>query len=107
MEYPSGKVLRKIPLENPRQPFAAFCLDDAAVATAALAGGITVWDWKAGTPLRQIAAAQTGSIACLAVQPRRPAPGHAADPTAGFASGRRRRAGWKRPSARTGRACAA
>ncbi|MGB8168816.1 MAG: protein kinase [Chthoniobacteraceae bacterium] len=69
LEYPSGNVLRKIPLENPRQPFAAFCLDDAAVATAALAGGITVWDWKAGTPLRQIAAAQTGSIACLASSP--------------------------------------
>jgi len=69
MEYPSGKVLRKIPLENPRQPFATFCLDDAAVATAALAGGITVWDWKAGKPLRQIDAAQTGSIACLASSP--------------------------------------
>lgn len=69
MEYPSGKVLRKVSLENPRQPFAAFCLDDAAVATAALAGGITVWNWKAGTPLRQIAAAQTGSIACLASSP--------------------------------------
>ncbi|MGB8166905.1 MAG: serine/threonine-protein kinase [Chthoniobacteraceae bacterium] len=69
MEYPSGKVLRKIELENPRQPFAAFCLDEAAVATAARAGGITVWDWKAGTRLRQIAAAQTGSIACLASSP--------------------------------------
>ena len=69
MEYPSGNVLRKIRLEKPGQPFAAFCLDDAAVATAAKAGGITVWDWKAGTPLRQIAAAQTGSIACLASSP--------------------------------------
>ncbi len=69
MEYPSGKVLRITKLENPRQPFAAFCLDDTAVATAALAGGITVWDWKAGTPLRQIAAAQTGSISCLAASP--------------------------------------
>ena len=69
MEYPSGKELRKIPLNNPRQPFAAFCLDDAAVATAALAGGITVWDWQAGKPLRQIDAAQTGSIACLASSP--------------------------------------
>jgi len=69
MEYPSGKVLRRIPLENPRQPFAAFCLDDAAVATAALAGGITVWNWKAGKPLRQIDAAQTGSIACLVSSP--------------------------------------
>ncbi|MFK5282454.1 WD40 repeat domain-containing protein, partial [Lacticaseibacillus paracasei] len=28
-----------------------------------------MWDWKAGTPLRQIAAAQTGSIACLASSP--------------------------------------
>jgi len=65
VEYPSGNFLQQIPLKNPRQPFAAFCLDDTAVATAALAGGITVWDWKAGTPLRQIAAAQTGSIACL------------------------------------------
>ncbi|HRK14457.1 MAG TPA: serine/threonine-protein kinase, partial [Prosthecobacter sp.] len=69
VEYPTGKVLRRIPFENPRQPFAAFCLDDAAVATAAPTGGITVWDWQAGTPLRQIAAAQTGSIACLASSP--------------------------------------
>lgn len=82
MEYPSGALLRKIPLQNPRQPFAAFCLDDAALATAALAGGITVWDWKAGTPLRQIDAAQTGSIGCLAASPdglHLPA-----DPVAGF-----------------------
>ena len=69
LEYPSGKVLRRILHNHPRQPFAAFCLEDAAVATAALAGGITVWDWKAGTPLHQIAAAQTGSIACLASSP--------------------------------------
>lgn len=70
VEYPSGNVLRKVPLDyNARQPFARFCLGDAAVATAALAGGITVWDWRAGKPLRQIAAAQTGSIACLAVSP--------------------------------------
>ncbi len=69
MEYPSGKVLRKITFEAHSQPFAAFCLGDAAVATAALAGGITVWDWQAGTPLRQIAAAQTGSIDCLAASP--------------------------------------
>jgi WD40 repeat protein len=69
MEYPSGKVLQKIPLENPRQPFATFCLDDAAVATAALAGGITVWDWQEGKPLRQIDAAQTGSIAFLTSSP--------------------------------------
>ena len=68
LEYPSGKVLKKIEL-NPCQPYAAFCLDDGAVATAATAGGITVWDWKAGTPLRQIAAAETGSIACLASSP--------------------------------------
>jgi WD40 repeat protein len=70
VEYPSGKVLHKtsFPSEG-RQPFAQFCLDDAAMATAALAGGITVWDWKAGKPLRQIAAAQTGSIACLASSP--------------------------------------
>jgi|GEM_PF-574922 len=69
MEYPSGAVLQKIPLKNPYQPFATFCLDDAAVATAASAGGITVWDWQAGKPLRQIEAAQTGSIACLASSP--------------------------------------
>ena len=68
MHYPSGNVLRKIGL-NPCQPFAAFCLDDGAVATAATGGGITVWDWNAGTPLRQIAAAQTGSIGCLAASP--------------------------------------
>ena len=72
--YPSGDLLRRIDFdvnsgENSRQPFAAFCLDDAAVATAALTGGITVWDWKAGTPLRQIDAAQTGSIGCLASSP--------------------------------------
>ncbi|MBL9116962.1 MAG: protein kinase [Verrucomicrobiaceae bacterium] len=68
-EYPSGKELRKITFEKPGQPFAAFCFDDAAVATAALMGGITVWDWQAGKPLRQIDAAQTGSIACLAASP--------------------------------------
>jgi WD40 repeat protein len=68
-EYPSGKELRKVTFEKPGQPFAAFCLDDAVVATAALTGGITVWDWKAGKPLRQIDAAQTGSIACLASSP--------------------------------------
>jgi len=28
-----------------------------------------VWDWKVGTPLRQIDAAQTGSIGCLAASP--------------------------------------
>ena len=69
MEYPSGAVLQKIPLKNPYQPFATFCLDDTAVATAALAGGITVWDWQAGKPLRQIEAAQTGSIGCLTSSP--------------------------------------
>jgi hypothetical protein len=69
MEYPSGKELRNIPLNNPRQPFATFCLGDAAVATAASAGGITGWDWQAGKPLRQIDAAQTGSIACLTSSP--------------------------------------
>ena len=70
MEYPSGQILGKVSFEDDSlQPFAAFCLDDAAVATAALAGGITVWDWQAGTPLRQIDAAQTGSIACLASSP--------------------------------------
>ncbi|HRK13290.1 MAG TPA: serine/threonine-protein kinase [Prosthecobacter sp.] len=69
VEYPSGKELQKITFEKPGQPFAAFCLDDAAVATAALTGGITVWDWQAGKPLRQIDAAQTGSIACFAASP--------------------------------------
>jgi len=70
MEYPSGDVVNKVTFhEDSRQPFAAFCLDDAAVATAALAGGITVWDWKAGTPLRRIDATQTGSISCLASSP--------------------------------------
>ena len=74
-EYPSGNVLRKISFADisgeidPYQPFAAFCLDDAAVATASKAGGITVWDWKAGTPLREIDATQTGSIAALASSP--------------------------------------
>ncbi len=67
-EYPSGQVLAKTTL-TPHQPFAVFCLDDTAVATAALKGGITVWDWKAGTPLRKIDAAETGSIACLASSP--------------------------------------
>ena len=67
LEYPSGKVLREIRLtKDSLQTFAAFCLDDSAVATAASAGGITVWDWQAGTPLHQIDAAQTGSINCLA-----------------------------------------
>src|SRR5262249_2887661 len=51
LEYPTGTVLRMIPFDQPHQPYAAFCLDDAAVATAARGGGITVWDWKAGTPL--------------------------------------------------------
>ncbi len=69
MDYPSGNVLRKISTNPLHQPFAAFCLDDAAIATAARAGGITVWDWKTGTPLRQIAAAQTGSLSCLASSP--------------------------------------
>ncbi|HCN31156.1 MAG TPA: hypothetical protein DIT64_21075, partial [Verrucomicrobiales bacterium] len=68
-EYPSGTVLREINLPTPLQPFATFCLDDAAVATAASAGGITVWDWQANKPLRQIEAAQTGSIACFAASP--------------------------------------
>lgn len=70
VEYASGKVLRKISHSyEGRQAFARFCLDDSAVATAALAGGITVWDWKTGQSLRRIAAAQTGSIACLASSP--------------------------------------
>ncbi|TWU50492.1 hypothetical protein Poly51_37810 [Rubripirellula tenax] len=33
----------------------------------------TVWDRKAGTPLRQIDAAQTGSITALAPSPDAPA----------------------------------
>jgi WD40 repeat protein len=69
MEYATGKVLRRIPLTKPHQPFAGFCLGDAAVATAASGGGITVWDLEAGKPLWQIDAAQTGSIACLTVSP--------------------------------------
>jgi WD40 repeat protein len=69
VEYPSGNVLGEIILDNTLRPFATFCLDEAAVATAALAGGITVWAWQAGKPLRQIDAAQTGSIACLACSP--------------------------------------
>jgi WD40 repeat protein len=69
MEYPTGIVLKKILFDDSHQPYAAFCLDDAAVATAATAGGITVWDWKAGTPLRQIVAERTGSIGCLAASP--------------------------------------
>ncbi len=68
-EYSSGKERQKITLDKTSQPFAAFCLDDAAVATAASAGGITVWDWQAGKPLRQIEAAQTGSIGCLTSSP--------------------------------------
>ena len=69
MEYPAGKVLRKMPFgKESRQPFAVFCLDDSAVATAALAGGITVWDWKDGTVLHRISAEQTGSIGCLAAR---------------------------------------
>ncbi len=45
----------------------AFCLDDRAIAAqTTTAGGITIWDWKTGTPMRQIAAAQTGTIRCLA-----------------------------------------
>ena len=67
MEYPSGKVMRKMPFRSEaRQPFAVFCLDDAAVASAALAGGINVWNWKEGTALHRISAEQTGSIGCLA-----------------------------------------
>lgn len=68
-EYSTGTMLRKIKFEKHGQPFATFCLEDAAVATAALIGGITVWDWRAGTPLRQIDALQTGSIGCLASSP--------------------------------------
>lgn len=67
LEYPAGKVLRKMPFKKEvRQPFAVFCLDDAAVASAALAGGITVWNWKEGTPRHHISAEETGSIGCLA-----------------------------------------
>jgi serine/threonine protein kinase/WD40 repeat protein len=66
MEYPPGKRLGGVSQLNSFQPYAAFCLDDSAVATAAKSGGLTVWDWKAGTPLRQITATQTWSIGCLA-----------------------------------------
>jgi WD40 repeat protein len=49
---------------------AAFCLNDQAIAgITAKAGGVTVWDWKTGATLRQITAAQTGSIHCLAASP--------------------------------------
>lgn len=51
------------------RPFAVFCLSDRAVATAALAGGIDVWDWKLNERLFQIDASQTGSISCLAASP--------------------------------------
>ncbi|QDT02960.1 Serine/threonine-protein kinase PrkC [Rubripirellula lacrimiformis] len=51
------------------RPFAVFCLSDSAVATAALAGGIDVWDWKLNERLFQIDASQTGSISCLAASP--------------------------------------
>ncbi|MEZ0266693.1 MAG: WD40 repeat domain-containing serine/threonine protein kinase [Phycisphaerae bacterium] len=69
LEYPSGRVLWKMTPDQPGRPFAALCLDDAAVATALGTGGITVWDWKSSTPRRQVDAALTGSIACLAVSP--------------------------------------
>ncbi len=40
IEYPDGHGPRKqVDLEKHRQPFVTFCLDDAAVATAATAGG--------------------------------------------------------------------
>src|SRR5262249_32774323 len=38
MEYPTGIVLKKVLFADSHQPYAAFCLDDAAVATAATAG---------------------------------------------------------------------
>jgi len=69
LEYPSGRALWKMTPARPGRPFAALCLDDSAVATALGTGGITVWDWKAFAPRRQIDAALTGSIACLAVSP--------------------------------------
>ncbi|TWU51877.1 WD40 repeat domain-containing serine/threonine protein kinase [Rubripirellula reticaptiva] len=72
LEYPSGNILQDILFTKfsneiePHQPFSAFCLEDSAVATAARVGGIDVWDWQAGKLIRQIDAAQTGSIRCLA-----------------------------------------
>ena len=66
IDYGTRETLRRILLTNPRQPFAAFCLNDAVIATAAKAGGITYWNWKTGENFRQIGAAETGSVHCLA-----------------------------------------
>lgn len=67
LQYPDGQVLRSI--REQARPFACFCLDDTVVATAALAGGINLWDWNTGELKRQIDASETGSISCLAASP--------------------------------------
>jgi eukaryotic-like serine/threonine-protein kinase len=70
LDYPSGNIRQTIPLKNvSKENIAVFCLDDAAVATAAPTGGITVWDGNTGKSLHQVNADQTGSIACFAATP--------------------------------------
>ncbi|TWU51878.1 WD40 repeat domain-containing serine/threonine-protein kinase [Rubripirellula reticaptiva] len=66
-DYATGDELWKN--DDIDRPFAVFCLSDRAVATAALAGGIDVWDWKLNERLFQIDASQTESISCLAASP--------------------------------------
>lgn len=70
MRYPSGEVVSEVVFDRKVQyPFSAFCLGETAVATAASSGGLKIWDWKNGVPLREIGAEHTGSLSAMAASP--------------------------------------